>query len=54
MATECYVHYPSEIQFEFQRLSPRMGQPQHSPGQSVATVRREAPPWVLQNAQSSP
>ena len=26
--------------------SPRMGQPQLSPGQSEATARREAPPWV--------
>ncbi len=29
-----------------QRISPRMGQQHFSPGQSAATERREAPPWV--------
>ena len=28
-----------------------MGQQHHSPGQSVATKRREAPPWVTEKRQ---
>ena len=28
-----------------------MGQQHHSPGQSVATERREAPPWVTEKRQ---
>ena len=31
-----------------------MGQQHFSPGQSAATERREAPPWILQSAKSSP
>ena len=36
------------------QLSPRMGQHHPSPGQSFATERREAPPWVLQYPQALP
>ena len=39
---------------EVVQLSPRMGQQHHSPGQSGATERREAPPWVLQSAKRCP
>ena len=31
--------------------TPRMGQQHPSPGQSVATERREAPPWVTEKRQ---
>ncbi len=39
---------------EILQLAPRMGQQHHSPGQSLATERREAPPWVLQYTQALP
>ena len=39
---------------EIVQLSPRMGQQHHSPGQSLATELRKAPPWVLQYTQALP